>query len=78
MSSNQDQIERLLDLFLLDDYKIESEITSFCELKYNAKINEKCKYCSNKPTKVWKIKNKKIKVCNKCCEKHRNTFHILY
>jgi hypothetical protein len=69
------QIDRIMSLF--ENNYIVDEIVSFTEHKYKSKINEKCEYCNNKPTKIWKYKkNNKIKVCKKCCKKNRDTFYF--
>ncbi|NBV07349.1 MAG: hypothetical protein EBS06_09000 [Proteobacteria bacterium] len=75
--SKKKQIERLLKLLSYEDNKINDCIVSFKEYKYKSKFNEKCKYCCKKPNKMWIYKSQKIKICTKCCEEYRNTFHVL-
>ena len=86
MSDSKEQIDRILALFSNDE-KLEiisfenkdenfEEIISFRELSYKCKKYEKFKYCNNKPTKMWKYKKKKFKICKSCCKKYRDIFYI--
>jgi hypothetical protein len=73
--SSLEQIDRLIYLFENETRPQPEEIISFTESYYKSKQNDKCKYCSNKPIKIWKYKTKKIKVCKKCCKRYRDTFY---
>lgn len=83
MSSNEESINKLMELFNKNDNTIKNDniikndgIFSFTQKKYNPKKNELCHYCDKVP--IYKLRYKKIiiKVCKKCTKINRNSFML--